>query len=671
MEGKEVKYKLIAGLAMLTGFIVIVASLALNPIPSADIYSPCPSQTTTTNPSASVNSSPAQTSSVAPSVVPTNTATPTLNPTIAPTNTATPTPRPVPTATLTATPTPTPNPSSSSSSSPGVGFYWGINQVKAACTTTPPATTLTASPSLTATPTPTKSSTTSSLLTSSPNASPTSTAEVKPPQVANLIEEKPASLVGKITEKVADAHNPIAGVKISKSVISTSDPDLWAAYTDKDGIYRKDGLKSGEVINIKAEKDRYQTYYSKTLTLIPGDNILDIKLIKDDSSWFNILTGRVVDQNKKPVAKAMVALMQNNTVKIVALTDQDGDYTMDVYYSGTFDVKVMSNFSFTSPQFLETVPPNTTVNFPNPSGTVEQRNFELGQPLNRLYSVTIRAWDESEAKPIELNDATVTLSTGDKGVFLQQGKSPALFKDLTSGSYSLEVKREGYITELKQFVLMQPQQVIDVVLVKKGDGCIRAPQQNVSEFYFCGIEAVKMQKDSKYAGRWQAIDSTIGNLRQSHGPNLPAKVVIKDDRISNAYYYPSFGSCSSDEKILFTTSLISSIDDKDTAHTTIHEFGHGRDWHKGGCRNYWSSEENFLNFRHKLSQSDLSAYIKDSIYDAADPSFGHPNSNVTETYASAFHIGAAHYSDFSLRIASLKADIQSALEGLVALSLKD
>jgi hypothetical protein len=140
MEGKDLKYKLLAGLAVLTGFVVVVASLSLNPIPSADIYSPCPNNSPTA--SSSTNPSSTFTATGTPSISPSNTTTPTPQPSTTTTFTATPTPKPIPTATLTATPTP--KPSSSSSSSPGVGYFFGINNVKAACSSPPPSAVATA-----------------------------------------------------------------------------------------------------------------------------------------------------------------------------------------------------------------------------------------------------------------------------------------------------------------------------------------------------------------------------------------------------------------------------------------------------------------------------------------------------------------------------------------------
>ena len=189
------------------------------------------------------------------------------------------------------------------------------------------------------------------------------------------------------------AGKPVAGVRI------TVDPG--SARSDAEGLYVLDGLETGRQ-EVRVFHPHYRSKV-RPVTIADGANRLDIELEAGVE-----VSGRVVDQEKKPVAAAEVELYTQNRSELLRLrarTGEDGSFVLQPVASGRY--RLQASASGLAPTELEkpvvvadqsvegleiVLRQGTTV-----SGRV------LGLSPEELAAVTVTARGEGSALPAKLD----------------------------------------------------------------------------------------------------------------------------------------------------------------------------------------------------------------------------------------------------------------------------
>lgn len=115
--------------------------------------------------------------------------------------------------------------------------------------------------------------------------------------------------------------------------------DGRSAYTDAEGIYSFTGLEPGQY-TLNSSKEGYESVSGKMVTLVQGDNILNVQMVSIKAN----LMGKVTNSDTgQPVQGVLVTIQGGEST----LTDDDGDYAIVGLTPGTYTI-VFSRSGYTS-----------------------------------------------------------------------------------------------------------------------------------------------------------------------------------------------------------------------------------------------------------------------------------------------------------------------------------
>lgn len=496
-------------------------------------------------------------------------------------------------------------------------------------------------------------------------------------------QPKPATIQGTVKGGTRTLTTVIEDVKITLESANAKINEK-TTQTDEQGHYefKFDGLTSCVRLRARAEYEDLETSYSdwKSLQPLPQNNVIDFLL---NYNGPDELAGTVTIQNGKPQKDIKVtAIRKNNPLETYStLTDSDGTYILNDHFSvGEYTISARLPGDTTP---LTTTPTVISVTFTKPKGELIVKDFQIvpkpGPYTVRVVVMGVNRLSSYTTPP--LTDANVSVYSGKANsgnpiplTRPPQQDSPFYTYVLQNGNYTAVAIKAGYTTNQMEFTVQGIGQNVVILLTQDNPHCIRKPHPNVKAFWFCGNEAVSMADDAHYTPDWDAIDSTIGMLRSRYGYNtLPLQVLITDSIEDNASYIesPSCPPLSTNadredepemkERIVYTTQTFKANSAQEVAHDTVHEWGHGKDWREGHCLRPRSLETDFTDLRGMLSSQQINL-LKDSNFDPIEPTFGHPDDNPQETYASGFHAWALHEKQVETIIAPIPENAKNALE---------
>lgn len=432
------------------------------------------------------------------------------------------------------------------------------------------------------------------------------------------------------------------------------------------GIYQIDGLEKGRGT---VEAESYNARRGpEVVYLDEGENEEDLELATDSC---NKVKGIVKVNGQEPPdrlnIRIYVADQRGRTLIGMTVTDSHGRYEYQSCSMRSADTKI-AVFPDAAPDARKLAEKGIffVKNFGGRAGI----HFNIGNLPPRLGTLAVvvqgcesqRKYEELEpCMPLE--GARVSLER--KGTTLARksnNKGLALFSDLPVGTYNMEVTRPGFVKISKSITVRGWTEFdVEIVNLHKKDAiaprCERHPMPNVSNFFFCGADAIALYPERMAA--WAAIDSKVGELRGMYTnlSDLPLQIVITRNF---ATYSPAYVALSTEntggsseslpdldkEMIIFEPTFIKEYDDDILVHCLVHEWGHGKDYRTGS--DYPISDMEAFETLRNYGQSFRNYFpvLKDGKYEPKLPDAGHPEDNNGETYASAFHDGIYHMAAF-------------------------
>ncbi|MFA6082239.1 MAG: carboxypeptidase-like regulatory domain-containing protein [Patescibacteria group bacterium] len=539
--------------------------------------------------------------------------------------------------------------------------------------------------------------------TPTPNATPTATPTKTPTPTANASGQpssNPSSGVRTWLEGFAYLSTSKVGIPNVNVTLYQNGNTGVTVKTDLTGHYIFPSVYP-ESASLKAQGD-FVVFPIKTIPwLRPGKNVYDIKLEVVSS---NKISGELL--YKKP--GVIIKIFEVKSRKLIGKTiigpqGINFEYVSDALVPGV-------DFSV-EPWLGDTklIGTPATVKFSATNNQTISVSLQVDNvAVDNVHKVDVVVVDYFDYGPTEklVSNATVKLDLYPKTHLSAKTnkKGIASFKKVLSGVYTVTVSASGYKTYTTTAVLYNvPDNTADIIHVAmtpnsvSTDGkCYKYPQTNVKEFWFCGYQA-KTTYTSMLA-TWKAVDEQIGKLRAAYPKYnmLPLQVVVNSDgNPSVGYEYSEYGHNESSppnvkcmsalphpntngpnlfaERFEITASVVQKYGTDVTVHAVIHEFGHGIDLRKSGTCDTFSSDTGLFATVRALGRFLDPPYftvIKDSTYDNAWKSFGHPKDGNTETYASAFHDGIVHMNDYSKNANDTGQIINDILMKTVDLSLQ-
>lgn len=472
-------------------------------------------------------------------------------------------------------------------------------------------------------------------------------------------------------------------VPLSRATIKvrfSDNQEISLGNTDEGGYYQSNANTAlrAEDVAVEATHEKFESE-REYLTLHVGENTQDFFLDIADPNQVKGITYQL-ENGIRTTAKAGVKIEvhDKDTSAFIgsAKSDRRGRYLFrsEKLKAGDYTIYAVNSANIR-------LSPVYSINFPNAREEDKELDIDVQDNTSHMYNVFIQvfeeAWTQDEGtKPV--SEASVALIT-EQGTQSRHGfsdtKGQITFAELSEGSYTINVAKDGYTTSTINLVLYGEPKKPDkatVYLRKNTYDCEKHPQTNVQEFWFCG-EAAK-QLYARRMGAWRSIDTEVGRIRQVYSDaiynDLPRQIVIDSIEYDDATFSPAPASILASgcvplqkrpnepgigETLTFTSKAIENANDVLLAHITTHEAGgHGRDNRKANCRGYWSYTNPFLSLYAYASEQYGDSYFKalnESTYDVSiDPiggkEIGHSEDEEPEADASAFHDMTHHRDEF-------------------------
>ena len=225
--------------------------------------------------------------------------------------------------------------------------------------------------------------------------------------------------------------------------------------------------------------------------------------------------------------------------------------------------------------------------------------------------------------------------------------------------------------------------------------CDNHPTSNLPEFWFCGDTAKNLyQSNLQY---WTYINNLIGTLRQEYAPNqnvTPPEFIVESDaeyrNLAQAYFIcqyaslpcwiPPDGRQPYDQARIaymataFQEDIASSAGSVAKMQLILrdmvtHEWGHAKDYKEGDCTFPGSAKSisKITNIFTEVTQGSNPAQFFSAINEETYSGMvgGHPQSNTSETYASAFVISHYYFDKLKTAIAYLNPILQERIKTIV------
>lgn len=325
--------------------------------------------------------------------------------------------------------------------------------------------------------------------------------------------------------------------------------------------------------------------------------------------------------------------------------------------------------------------------------TDEVQNVKL--TLNQIfpnlrYDLRIRADAMSsfllEESGQALEDAKVTLfrvqhegrirKDVELGSKMTNANGRVTFPNLTAGLYKWKTEKAGYLPMdssdpetllTRKYLHSTPGNILKsdyVTLVNQEDPpkhC-EIKTSNYIKFIFCSLAGKALYP--KYPTAWPTIATALKRVQAKY-PSYnvsPHPVGISAWEEGNAMFVsgepPAKGECpparTLDDIIIITQGYLKQNSGTRTrllGEVAIHESGHQIDYHRAGCKSFFSETPKFSNL-YNLGAMYGDRYfqvLKDSEYTPEEDKSGHPNDNVHEGFASAFHATFSYKNQFQVK----------------------
>jgi protocatechuate 3,4-dioxygenase beta subunit len=244
------------------------------------------------------------------------------------------------------------------------------------------------------------------------------------------LEPSPGTLSGTVTD--ANTASPIRGAIIE---VNLNNNPVYLAVTDASGNYNITGVAPGTYV-VNARAATYQIGISNATVLVNQTTTVNFSLQGNAST----VQGQITDAlTGSPVSGAFVQVFQNGSLIAVVVSDNNGDYVVDILSAGSYSLNVSArDYYSNSANFSVGVGATVTVNLGllpdspprNLEGEVINNRFLL--QADRIHHIQ---WQASQ------DPTVVSYSVYRNGAFLTaiSANSPLMYDDHNRSSKTTDV----------------------------------------------------------------------------------------------------------------------------------------------------------------------------------------------------------------------------------------